>query len=750
MANNNELSIIISTALDMEKSISTITAQMNQLKAKMKDYQLKVTAGLDHSASTAQIKNDLKQIEAAKHRINLTGEMDATTTRKNVSSAMGRLKLSSIKLTGMLDSSETENAIDKQLKDISNVSAKAEVDVEGAEDVADLSQKMDTAGSSATTMASKIYLARTALQALRKAATEAKETVLELDQAATDLALVTGSGTDEAYSLLAEYNDMAVQLGATTTQISDAASEWLRQGKTAAETTTLIEQSMILSKVGAMESATATENLTSAMKGYGLAVEDVSGIVDKLTAIDLQAAVTASDLAVAMSRTANSANISGVSMDRLLGYLATVQEVTQKSAETIGESFKTIFARMGNVKLGNYLDDDGEDLSNVEAVLKSFGIALRDSSGDFRNFSDVLDEVYEKWDTFAQIDKRAIANAFAGTRQQENFLVLMENYGSALEYAGVAADSAGTAMQKFSAYEESIEAKAASFTAALESLTLDSIDSDLVKDVIDAGTALVQFAEKLGLVKTALASLGVGVSLKAISAMASGFSSAKQSVLDLGAAINTVRNANVGDLGADTISNLGRMVKGLNDEQLELVLTSNQLSAAQTKAILTASGLTAQEAAQKMETLGLAASEGAATGATCGLSTAMTGLAASIKAAFLANPVGMITAMISVAVVVGDGFNGRVCGLAHQSGEGDRLFALRGSALVLGGGVQRVNQAQPCFIYKLIQFVGAEDRKPGRAADGVNALLDHGNLFGVVHRVPCVCHLVSLPSLTIV
>ena len=120
-------------------------------------------------------------------------------------------------------------------------------------------------------------------------------------------------------------------------------------------------------------------------------------------------------------------------MDRLLGYLATVQEVTQRSAETIGQSFKTIFARIGNIKLGNFLSDDGEDLSDVETVLKNYGIALRDTTGDFRNFSVVLYELSGKWKEFGAVDKRAIAQAFAGTRQQENFLVLMENYGKALE-----------------------------------------------------------------------------------------------------------------------------------------------------------------------------------------------------------------------------------------------------------------------------------------------------------------------------
>lgn len=46
---------------------------------------------------------------------------------------------------------------------------------------------------------------------------------------------------------------------------------------------------MVLSKVGMIESAEATEYLTSAMKGYKVEVDDAMGIIDKLTKIDLNA-----------------------------------------------------------------------------------------------------------------------------------------------------------------------------------------------------------------------------------------------------------------------------------------------------------------------------------------------------------------------------------------------------------------------------------------------------------------------------
>ena len=52
--------------------------------------------------------------------------------------------------------------------------------------------------------------------------------------------------------------------------------------------------------------------------------------------------------------------------------------------------------------------------NNVEKVLNNYGIALRDTTGDFRNIGEVIDEVGNKWDTFEQKEQRQIATAMAG------------------------------------------------------------------------------------------------------------------------------------------------------------------------------------------------------------------------------------------------------------------------------------------------------------------------------------------------
>lgn len=215
--------------------------------------------------------------------------------------------------------------------------------------------------------------------------------------------------------------------------------------------------------------------------GYQVSVEDSIGIVDKLTAVDMAAAASAGGLATSMAETATGANLAGVSMDKLLGYIATVKEVTQDADESVGTFFRTIFARMGNIKAGKFVDGEtGESLSDVEKVLGGAGIKLRISETEFRNFGEVLDEVARKWSSFDDVTQHAVATALAGTRQQEKLIVLLSNYATATKYAEIAANASGTATEKWSAYMDSAEAKTNSVTAALEKLSQSMIKSDWI------------------------------------------------------------------------------------------------------------------------------------------------------------------------------------------------------------------------------------------------------------------------------
>lgn len=267
--------------------------------------------------------------------------------------------------------------------------------------------------------------------------------------------------------------------------------------------------------VGLIDSAEATQYLTSAIKGYKVEINDAMSIADKLSAVDMAAAVSVSGLAEGMSKTANSARLAGVEMDALLGYLAAVGEVTQQDMASVGNAFKTMFARYSNVKLNKLVDDDGESLNDYERVLTRVGIRLRDNLGSFKDFGDVLDEVQAKWSSLTEVEQSAIATALGATRQKENVLTLMENYGKAMEYAGISADSAGTAMEKYDAYSQGIEANIARAKASFESLSTNLLNSDAVVTFVKLANGALKFADALAKCKLLLpAIIGIVTSVK--------------------------------------------------------------------------------------------------------------------------------------------------------------------------------------------------------------------------------------------
>lgn len=149
------------------------------------------------------------------------------------------------------------------------------------------------------------YLA--ALNEVRKAAKSTREEITDLDKSVTDLSVAMGDSRGVAANYLKQLNRQAQDIGATTKEVADSADSWLRQGKSIKETGDLVYDSMMLSKLGQIESADASKYLTSALNGYKKSASEAIGVVDKLTAVDMQSASDAGGLAESMSKTASAA-----------------------------------------------------------------------------------------------------------------------------------------------------------------------------------------------------------------------------------------------------------------------------------------------------------------------------------------------------------------------------------------------------------------------------------------------------------
>ena len=417
-----------------------------------------------------------------KYETNITRNLSLSTKWQNL---LNNLRNPDIDNTSVVEYRE-------QLAKLINESQAAGVEIEKAGQK--LSRLFGQHLSTAVVMA--------AIHALRQSLRKVYDTIVELDKALVDLQVSSGKSRSELKSLMMQYSEFAKSLGTTTIAVTQAADTWLRQGYDLSEVETLITDSIHLSVLGKIDSEEATKALTSTMKGYGIAVQDASTIVDKFTTVDMNAATSAGDLATAMAECAVSAQLMGVDIDHLTGYLATVMETTQDGAESVGVFMKTMFARMANIKTGKLVDpEDQSDISDVERVLKDQNILLRDAQGNFRNFQEVLDETAQKWRELGEAgktaDQSALALAFGGIRNQEKFKVFMENYDTAIKYANIATDSTGNAAKKYEAYMDGIEARMNRLTATFEEFAQTILNSDAVKGVIDFLTNILDLLQQI-------------------------------------------------------------------------------------------------------------------------------------------------------------------------------------------------------------------------------------------------------------
>ena len=360
-------------------------------------------------------------------------------------------------------------------------------------------------------LAKEFSLYALGLRTLKKGIKEAINTFTSLDQSLTEQAMVTGKTRTETYNLLKTYQSMSAQLGATTKEVANVATEYMRQGKTVQESLTLTTAAISAAKVANISASDSINYLTTALNGFQLSTSNAMTVSDKFAAVAASSATDYEELAVALSKVASQANLAGMSIDYTTALLAKGIETTREAPETIGTALKTVIARMREISdYGETLEGD-TDVNNVESQLAYVGIALRTTEGELRSTEDVLDELGKKWDTLNSNQQAAIAKALAGTRQQSRLISMMTDYERVIELQKIAEESSGATVAQMSTYLQGMESAINRVQVAWESITTSLTDNEVIIDLTNSVANLINgFSDVIsntGLLKTALAGL---------------------------------------------------------------------------------------------------------------------------------------------------------------------------------------------------------------------------------------------------
>lgn len=327
-------------------------------------------------------------------------------------------------------------------------------------------------------------------------ARDAFNTVKELDQAMTETAVVTNFSVGDMWNMLPTYTEQANKLGATIKDVYEAATLYYQQGLNTNQAMGLANETLKMARIAGMDAAEATDMMTSALRGFNMEINQASA--QKVNDIYSQlAAVTASDtreLGTAMEKTASLASSANMDIETTSAFLAQMIETTREAPENLGTAMKTIIARFQEMKKDptQLIDSEGQamDVNKIDTALKSIGVALTNTKGEFRDLDDVFLDISEKWDSLSQGQQRYIATTAAGSRQQSRFIAMMSNYDRTMELVNEANNSAGASQKQFEKTMDSMSSKLNQLKNAWDEFTMGLMNNQILKAGV---TGLTQF-----------------------------------------------------------------------------------------------------------------------------------------------------------------------------------------------------------------------------------------------------------------
>lgn len=423
---------------------------------------------------------------------------------------------------------------------------------------------------------------------IKRQVKETYEDVKTLDKSFASIAMVTKYSVDEMWGSYSLYADMAAELGQKTNSVIQASALFYQQGLDTNEALELTTDTMKLATLAGNDFQTATQEMTSALRGFKMEMDEGGHVTDVYSELAAHAAASVDDIAQAMARTASIANSAGMSFENTSAFLTQMIETTQESAENIGTSLKTIIARFTELKenVAGTSDSEFEDLdyNKVDKALKSVGVSLKDATGQFRDLDQVFIELSEKWDTLDRNTQRYVATIAAGSRQQSRFIAMMDNYDRTVELMNLAADAEGKADEQFAKYADTMEYKLNQLSTKWEEFRVQLLDSDFFKGMIDGLSGFLDRLKNIDFKKViAIAPFAIFAAKTFITNLMNTISSAGTMIAATGRKIGqrlaTGVETGIGKIGQKIAKLLGKEYNpkvAINQVQLELQIKQIQ------------------------------------------------------------------------------------------------------------------------------------------------------------------------------
>jgi hypothetical protein len=174
--------------------------------------------------------------------------------------------------------------------------------------------------------------------------------------------------------------------------------------------------------------------------------------------------------------------------EQTIGLVTAGSEIMHNQSSKVARGLRTI----GN-NFANTAKTADSFTIKVGGVSKTIGL-IDEKTGDMKNTYSIFQDISKYWDKMTNSEKQSLAIQFAGKNQFEVFTSVMQNFGHAQTATETAMNSAGSATKENAKYMESLSAKVEKLKAQFQDFSLNILNSNFIKGIVDAGTATLKFA----------------------------------------------------------------------------------------------------------------------------------------------------------------------------------------------------------------------------------------------------------------
>ena len=512
-------------------------------------------------------------------------------------------------------------------------------------------------------------------QQLRQAWTEA----LTLDKSYTDLTKVQDELSRSDYpEYLERCNKKAQDLATTQKALIDSATEFSKSGYNLTDSNALTEKATVLANVGDMTASDSSKAIISGVQayeevdGYTDAINKAGALIDKYNEIGNTASITTEEIAKGVQSVGSVFSDANTSVDEFIALLAAGNRQFQ-DADSLALGLRTAALRIRGCTteleaMGEETDGVITSTSILEEKIKALtdvngngGVEILEADGEtFRSIYDIFSDIGKVYKDMSDTDQSALLELIAGKHRASAISATLNNMSEAQEVYKNSLEATGSAQEEYDKYMQSSEASLNKFKANMTETYQSVINGETAKGILDAGNAALQFANSLGLVESTIKGfIAIGI-VKAITTLSTAFKASAIQASNFGSALNTVKNMSTLARGTteytNSLNSLKMVANSLSATQLKQVLANKALSDSDRIAILRTTGLTKAQAQAKLAQMGLTTTTKAqttanasATASTFSLTAAVKGFGASLKAAFMNNPIGIGIMILSTA-----------------------------------------------------------------------------------------------------